>query len=346
MHDRSYALMQHPMPAPGYLITPPVATVVIPTHNRHDGLQELLGDLLRQVDLPGPIEVLVIDSPAAESALDVVERVTAQGLDARYHLTVNSLAAKRNVGASLARSDVVMFADDDMRLPPRWVSAHLAGVSGRNDVISCGPVDFPDGWVARSNYYRFKQGWHHNDNGSGSESLEPWRVVCMNMAMSRDLFEACGGWDPDFVHYGAEDIEFGHRVTRDHGARIVLTRGAHALHQEVAQDVVGFSRKLYMAAYHGQGLLLEKAPECRRIPTVRMTEPGVSKTLVDMLLYTMTSSLAWPWVIKVLARILRALDSHRWAFNRLSYRVVYLLSTRAGVKDRRSGRPDRSAEIV
>nr|WP_246416423.1 glycosyltransferase [Nocardioides luti] len=324
----------------------PVATVVIPTHNRHEGLAELLDDLLRQKDLPGPIEVLVVDSAVAESAAEVVERAAAQGLAASYHLTVNSLASKRNVGGELATADVIMFADDDMRLPSGWVVGHLAALGGRDDVVSCGAIDFPDAWVASSNYYHFKQEWHRNDDDQDRDSLEPWRVVCMNMAMSRRLFEACGGWDPDFVHYGAEDLEFGHRVTREHGARLVLAPDGRAVHQEVKQDVVGFARKLYKAAYHGQGLLIAKAPECRRIPTLRMTEPGLASGLPDRLLYLVTSLLAWPWLVTLLARGLRVVDGRRWAFQPLPYRVLYLLSTRLGVRDRHAGRPDRSAEIA
>lgn len=320
--------------------------MVIPTHNRHEGLQELLDDLVHQKDLPAPIEVLVIDSAVAESAAEVVERAAAQGLAVSYHLTVNSLASKRNVGAELATADVIMFADDDMRLPSGWVIGHLTALGGRSDVVSCGAIDFPDSWVGSSNYYHFKQEWHRNDEAADQQSLEPWRVVCMNMAMPRELFEACGGWDPDFVHYGAEDLEFGHRVTREHGARLVLAPEGRAVHQEVRQDVVGFSRKLYTAAYYGQGLLITKAPECRRIPTLRMTEPGLASSLSDRLLYAVTSLLAWPWLVTALARVLRGLDSRRWAFQSLPYRVLYLLSTRLGVRDRCAGRPDRSAEIA
>ena len=263
----------------------PPATVVIPTHNRHEGLAELLDDLLQQDGLPAPVEVLVVDSPVAHSAAGVVEQAAARGLSVTYHLTDNSAAAKRSLGATLASGDVVLFADDDMRLPTGWVRGHLDVLERRRDVVSCGSVDFPPAWVAGSNYYRFKQDWHRPHPRTPDDlRLPPWRVVTMNMAASRELLVSSEGWDKEFVHYGAEDVEWGLRVARDYGALIVHSPEARAVHQEVRQDVVGFSRKLYLTAYHGHGLLLAKAEESRQIPTLRITEPGLAQTPGERLL--------------------------------------------------------------
>ena len=86
----------------------------------------MLDDLLHQEGLPAPIEVFVVDSPVAEDVSDVVEDFRKLGLDVTYLLTENNLAGKRNRGAEASTADVLIFADDDMRLPNDWVANHLS----------------------------------------------------------------------------------------------------------------------------------------------------------------------------------------------------------------------------
>lgn len=98
----------------------PRATVVVPTRDRPDRLARCL--LALDAQLEPPLEVIVVDDGSREEgAVD-----GAVGDRHRVRLvrsTGAGPAAARNLGAALARGDVVCFTDDDCRPGPGWVSA-------------------------------------------------------------------------------------------------------------------------------------------------------------------------------------------------------------------------------
>lgn len=93
-------------------------SVVIPTMNRTDLLQQTL-ESLRNCD-PPPDEVIVIDADSGGSAREVT--VAFQDVlrpAVRYLRSEPSLTAQRNLGIAEATCDVVVFLDDDVGLDPR-----------------------------------------------------------------------------------------------------------------------------------------------------------------------------------------------------------------------------------
>ena len=92
------------------------ASVVICTRDRPDVLRECLASLVHQTYRPA--EVIVVDNASvddrtrhvAEEAGVVYVREDRPGLD-----------IARNSGARRARSKVIAYTDDDVRLHPRWL---------------------------------------------------------------------------------------------------------------------------------------------------------------------------------------------------------------------------------
>ena len=102
----------------------PSISVIIPTYRREDPLKDTLDDLLKQ-DYPD-FEVLVIDqtathSPAIQSYL---ENLANQHKISWYRLDWASLPGARNYGVRRAQGDIVLFIDDDVRLPDNYLKAH------------------------------------------------------------------------------------------------------------------------------------------------------------------------------------------------------------------------------
>jgi GT2 family glycosyltransferase len=105
----------------GKIVLPKI-TVVVPTRNRWQIIEETIS-ALRRLDYPN-YEVQVIDQSTNALTKAVVERV-ARGDDRikyRSTTTVGS-SAGRNLGAHLSDADVVAYTDDDCIVMPDWLTA-------------------------------------------------------------------------------------------------------------------------------------------------------------------------------------------------------------------------------
>ncbi|HWM10366.1 MAG TPA: glycosyltransferase [Solirubrobacteraceae bacterium] len=96
-------------------------SAVIPTKDRGDAVGEAVGVLLGQTRLPE--RIVVVDASARPYELP-------DGLAADVEVVVvpsrPSTSAQRNLGARQVETPVVLFLDDDVRLPPDYAEALLA----------------------------------------------------------------------------------------------------------------------------------------------------------------------------------------------------------------------------
>jgi len=104
-------------------------SVIIPTYYRARDLADLFESLLRQT--VKPLEVIVVDG----TPMDEVERVCSAyryrfrelGVDLIYirNPRTRSAAVARNVGAEIARGDILLFVDSDIVLYPDYIEKIL-----------------------------------------------------------------------------------------------------------------------------------------------------------------------------------------------------------------------------
>ena len=174
-------------------------SVVIATRDRADFLARALASLDAQIDAPA-FEVVVVDNGSRDDTAALVHaRAAAYPLHYVFAPEPNRGAA-RNAGVRIATGDVVLFVDDDVRLPPRFLFAHAtahARAPGRavsGPILNVpGPCDEPMPTFA---------------NYSGA-----FFCTC-NVSVARAAFVAVGGFDEAFTLYGWEDTELGLRLRR------------------------------------------------------------------------------------------------------------------------------------
>lgn len=102
----------------------PSISVIVPTYRREEPLQESLTDLLGQ-DYPD-FEVLLIDqtpvhTPPVQSYL---EKMAQAGKIQWFRLPWASLPGARNYGIRRSRGEIILFIDDDVKLPEGYLLAH------------------------------------------------------------------------------------------------------------------------------------------------------------------------------------------------------------------------------
>ena len=100
-------------------------SVNICTYNRCRMLREALESVLSQrVHDGGRYEVIVVDNNSTDETRQVVESFIARGhANLRYVFEGRQgLSYARNAAVSAARSPILAFTDDDVRVKPDWVA--------------------------------------------------------------------------------------------------------------------------------------------------------------------------------------------------------------------------------
>jgi glycosyltransferase involved in cell wall biosynthesis len=108
----------------------PLVSVVVPTHNRSALLADCLGSLLALKHPTDRYEIIVVDAASTD---DTPERARALSASCaapvvRYLRAPSSDAnSARNAGLAAARGDLIALIDDDVLVPPGWLSALADG---------------------------------------------------------------------------------------------------------------------------------------------------------------------------------------------------------------------------
>ncbi len=109
-------------------------SVVIPTYNREEPLVDTIADVLKQ-DYPN-FEVLVVDQttnhkPEVQAYLE--EQANA-GKIKWFRLSWASLPGARNYAVRRSSGEIILFIDDDVRLPNGFFAAHARNYQERPEV--------------------------------------------------------------------------------------------------------------------------------------------------------------------------------------------------------------------
>ncbi|MBZ0090516.1 MAG: glycosyltransferase [Thermoanaerobaculia bacterium] len=171
-------------------------SVVIPSYSREGVLVETVRRVVRQLGTSD--EILIIDQspthePETETALADLERSERVFW---YRKSRPSICEAMNVGALLARNEVVLFLDDDVVPAPGLLEAHRE-VLGRCDDLHAvnGQVLQPWHDVARDEVDDFELGFDF----AYAKEAEVVALATGNLAVRRRVFLAAGGMDETFA---------------------------------------------------------------------------------------------------------------------------------------------------
>lgn len=119
----------------------PYMSVVIPTYNRAAVLPYLFDALGKQVYPADRMEAIVIDNSSSDDTEEVVARWRlALPFPMTFHRKENrGPAASRNVGAALARGEIIAFTDSDCVPSPGWLRAAARAFAAGAGLV-CGPI--------------------------------------------------------------------------------------------------------------------------------------------------------------------------------------------------------------
>ena len=204
-------------------------TVIIATYQRNESVLELLGQIAGQTLAHETFEVIVIDDGSAIPAAPVLE---AAGFP--FRLTV---LTQRNAGPAAARhrgilqavGALVIIIDDDMRVLPDFLAAHLAAHADKGRHVVLGRLRAQPG-ASLELFDRI----HLDllDKLARSYAADPKAIrgsslYTGNVSFRREDYLRVGGFDPAFRI--SEDAELGIRL-EESGATFALSDDAQSFH--------------------------------------------------------------------------------------------------------------------
>lgn len=255
-------------------------SIIIPTlHSPMIG--EVLQALYRQSSYHAVGEIIVVGLAEAGAVTAPARLVpTGQPLSA---------AAARNLGASLASGDILLFIDSDCIAHPQLVERHLEQHRAGHSVVGGSIVLETDDayWRLCDNLLAFTPFLNTMPAGE-----RPYLPSC-NLSISRTLFQAVGGFDEQFAGAAGEDIDLSLRL-RNRGQRLFFTPAAQVYHRPPRVTATTVAR--HLRAFGRIQVILHQ----RYASLGRSTLPGRLRP--------------WVGVLMAAAPLLAIFDTVRWYY--------------------------------
>jgi glycosyltransferase involved in cell wall biosynthesis len=241
----------------------PVASILIPTRGRPSYLNVALGSIVGQARSLGA-EVLVVNDGGGPAVIAVAERHGARIVAAPVPGGVN---IARNAGIAVAAADLIVLVDDDVRAPPGWLAALLAGVEAApgSDAFG-GPIRAVlEGGGPRS---CGREGPPITSLDLGESDRDAELVWGANMALRRRALELAGPFDESLS--GRGDEQEWELILRARGGTVRYVASAGLDHRRTAAD--SRLRRLAVAAY-------VQGREARRLDARQRSQPSMASEL-------------------------------------------------------------------
>ena len=174
-------------------------SVVICTRDRADFLRETLASIA-EVKVPEAevAELVIVDNGSTDHTQDVVERCALGPFESIRCIEEKrpGLSHARNTAVAATEGEIVLFTDDDVRVPTNWISGMIEPIrAGRADAVAGGVELAP----------HLRRPWQEEHPALISplactrdiSSRNPDRMVGANMAIAKHLFKTLPPFDPN-----------------------------------------------------------------------------------------------------------------------------------------------------
>ena len=290
--------------------TSPTFAVVVPAYNEAVDVAPTCEALLNLN--PAPDEIVFVDDASSDDTSEIIRRYLVRP---SMRLIVQPMnrgpAAARNAGVSATSSEVVVFVDADVRLPPDFLARlALHYQQGADSVAVEAAVPTEDAACER-----FFQAQHHYLYGTDREVGWSQAFSCR-----RSVAVRAGLFAEELPVPGGEDGEFVQRLSTCTNSRVIDK--TIVVHHVIPSTIGGFLRQ-----WHGRGIAV---PFVRR----RMDHTTWPSLLVERLAAAGWSALLVVTILPMLRRaaVLTARSARGWSdlppFFGLS--VLQLLAQRSG----------------
>jgi O-antigen biosynthesis protein len=231
-------------------------SVVVPCYNAERYLAQTVGSVLDQSRPPD--EIVIVDDGSTDGSLALAQRIAAAcgPLVQVYSERSGNAARTRNIGASLATGDALLFMDADDILGTDALEALVAGLAAAPGSVAACPwqrLELSNGkWVNRpASCSRRKP---HQD--ALAAWMTGWYYPPCAVLWSKDAFVRTGGWDETAVLNQDGDIMMRALAS---GIPLVETSSGMAYYRRLPEGQVSVSgQRLSYGGLKGRIEIMEK----------------------------------------------------------------------------------------
>jgi glucosyl-dolichyl phosphate glucuronosyltransferase len=217
-------------------------SVIIPTRNRYKFLDGVLLSLTKQTYNAELFEVIVIDNGSTDNTKEIYESYKDRILNLQYHYDATpGLHVGRHLGLKVARSDILVYADDDIEAFPTWLEG-ITEAFQHKDVVLVGGKNLPKFEIEPPDWIleMWKKDQKGNrvlghlsilDLGDEIKCVSPYQVFGCNFSIRKDILLEAGGFHPDAM---PQDLIRYRGDGESHVSRYILEKGYITLYQPKA----------------------------------------------------------------------------------------------------------------
>jgi glycosyltransferase involved in cell wall biosynthesis len=280
---------------------PPSISLIVPVYNGGDNFRRCLKSLTAAE--PAPNEIIVVADGDTDGSFRLAEEF---GLRVLRIPKPGGPAKARNLGARLARGDILFFVDADVTIPRDAISRISASFQQEQDVTAVfGSYDdepFENNFLSQ-----YKNLFHHYVHQTANADASTFWGACG--AIRRDIFLALNGYDENYDRPSIEDIELGYRLKRA-GHRIRLIKGLTVKHLKRWGIASMLKADFFYRALPWTELLLK---EGRFINDLNLKiSSRICVMLTYLLLLTIGAAFALPWLFILAVFIIASLLAINW----------------------------------
>ena len=203
-------------------------SVALSTYNRCSLLGPALQALLDQDGGALNYEILVVDNNSSDGTRELVESLVTNNPEKLHYLFEErqGLSYGRNAGIAAARTPIIAFTDDDVRVPPDWVAQIKRGFEADPGIDFLGGKVLPH-WASPPPRWLTRKHWAPLallDYGDQPFFVDAEKRLCLigaNLAFRRRVFDEVGMFKTDLQRVkdgigSLEDHEMLLRLWRAH----------------------------------------------------------------------------------------------------------------------------------
>jgi len=223
-----------------------ILSVIISTRNRSKILFGTLESIAKQTLYSQLFEVIVVDNGSTDSTREVVDSFTGQIPTLRYYYEGSpGLHVGRHKGLNEAKSNILVYADDDIVAFPTWLEAIAEAFEDKNVVLVGGKnlpkfeIEPPD-WIMKMWLQVHPESKVLGylsilDFGDSIKKINPSYVFGCNFSIRKLVLLEAGGFHPDampqeLIRYRGDGESYVSRYILEHGYKTLYHPKASLFH--------------------------------------------------------------------------------------------------------------------
>jgi glycosyltransferase involved in cell wall biosynthesis len=183
-------------------------SVIIPTRNRSDLLHKTLFSIVNQTLDNSHFEVIVVDNGSTDNTEEVTNKFSTLLNLVYIYEPKPGLHEGRHAGLRTSKSEILVYADDDIEAFPEWLETILKVFNKDEKIVLLGGKNLPkfessppfwilEKWYNRTNLGQVLGDLSILDFGNEEKEISPYYVFGCNFSVRKQIVIDAGGFHPD-----------------------------------------------------------------------------------------------------------------------------------------------------